>query len=430
MNRSMFRLSMLLTAVFVACGPADVVTVQLDKYAEARENQGASFASPYKEGSRLDALYPEVRGVPADWQQTTIYFNENFPQLLYQAYHEGLLDKELCMGYFNSTSWGFDTTSCSARPIRALKTLVAGLTPDGRYAYLFDTDGDDDVSDEKVQYFEEDSTATTATAVRIDYYANGTILHDSTYLRPWHHNSFGMMLYCDDVSRGCVKVNGVKYYVEACPRLAWYDDNTFIIFENRDTTIKCHLKEYVQLGNEYYLIDSLRRDGRELTLVRDPDALDHPYLQKGFLPYPFEAQTLDGRTVRFPDDYKGHYVLLDFWFLNSEQSIDNIRTIYQTLYKPYHAAGFEILSVAIDFAEDLKVSLPELQITWPVVADRPDYRLEDLYRVDRIPSMFLLDPEGRIIALTEDLYGESLAKMLRTLYPDVPVPTTPDVAEN
>ena len=57
-----------------------------------------------------------------------------------------------------------------------MKTLVTGLTPDGRYAYLFDTDGDDDVSDETVRYFEADSTVTAATAVRTDYYVDENTL--------------------------------------------------------------------------------------------------------------------------------------------------------------------------------------------------------------------------------------------------------------
>ena len=427
MNRSMFRLSMFLTAIFVACGPADVVTVQLDKYAEARKNQSAGFASPYKEGSRLDALYPDVQGVPADWRQTTIYFEEDFPQLLYQGFCAGCVDEKLCMRYFDA--WGRDTASCSARPIRVLKTLVTGLTPDGRYAYLFDTDGDDDVSDEKVHYFEADSTAAAATAVRIDYYVNGTILHDSTYLRP-RCKSYGMLLYCDDVSRGRMKVGGTTYDVTVYPDLRYDHCDTSIVFENRDTTINCHLKEYVQLDKEYYLIDSLRRDGRELTLVRDPEALNRPSLQIGFRPYPFEAQTLDGRTVRFPDDYKGHYVLLDFWALGCGPCIHEIRTTYRNLYEPYHAAGFELLAVAADSAEDLNAYLPELQITWPVIADRPDNRLVDLYRIDYFPTLFLLDPEGRIIARGGELRGESLAKMLRTLYPDVPVPETAAVTED
>ena len=85
---------------------------------------------------------------------------------------------------------------------------------------------------------------------------------------------------------------------------------------------------------------------------------------------------------------------------------------------------------SIDSAEDLNAYLPELQITWPVIADRPDNRLVDLYRIDYFPTLFLLDPEGRIIARGGELRGESLAKMLRTLYPDVPVPETAAVTED
>ncbi len=94
-----------------------------------------------------DALYPVVQGVPASWRDATVYYAAtDLPQLLYQGYRRGLADEKFCMGYFNAR--GRDTASCSARPIRNVIVMAAGVTAEGRPAYLFDTDGDDDLSDE------------------------------------------------------------------------------------------------------------------------------------------------------------------------------------------------------------------------------------------------------------------------------------------
>ena len=91
-----------------------------------------------------DALYPVVRGVPDSWRDATVYYAEtDLPQLLYQGYRQGLADEKFCMGYFNV--WGLDTASRSARPIRSVIAMAAGVTAEGHPAYLFDTDGDDDL---------------------------------------------------------------------------------------------------------------------------------------------------------------------------------------------------------------------------------------------------------------------------------------------
>ena len=111
-----------------------------------------------------DALYPVVRGVPDSWRDATVYYAEtDLPQLLYQGYRQGLADEKFCMGYFNV--WGLDTASRSARPIRSVIAMAAGVTAEGRPAYLFDTDGDDDLSDETVRYFGADSVAVEVTPV-------------------------------------------------------------------------------------------------------------------------------------------------------------------------------------------------------------------------------------------------------------------------
>ena len=172
-------------------------------------------------------------------------------------------------------------------------------------------------------------------------------------------------------------------------------------------------------------IDSLRPDGRELRLTPTPDALDRPSAQVGFRPIPFEATTTDGRRVRFPEDFAGRYVLLDFWSLSCPPCLMDIRDHYLRDYAAYREAGFEILGVARNTDEDLRGNLPDLGIVWPVVADRPEGRITGCYRVDAYPTLYLIDPRGRIVAEGSDLRGERLSRWLRQAYPGVqPSPQT------
>ena len=148
-----------------------------------------------------DALYPVVRGVPDSWRDATVYYAEtDLPQLLYQGYRQGLADEKFCMGYFNV--WGLDTASRSARPIRSVIAMAAGVTAEGHPAYLFDTDGDDDLSDETVRYFGADSVAVEVTPVYVERYGGGgVVLPDLAYVYPACRNS-DMLLYCAECCSG------------------------------------------------------------------------------------------------------------------------------------------------------------------------------------------------------------------------------------
>lgn len=372
-----------------------------------------------------NALYPVVRGVPDSWRDATVYYAEtDLPQLLYQGYRQGLADEKFCMGYFNV--WGLDTASRSARPIRSVIAMAAGVTAEGHPAYLFDTDGDDDLSDETVRYFGADSVAVEVTPVYVERYGGGgVVLPDLAYVYPACRNS-DMLLYCAECCSGEAAVAGGRYAVTVKPYVRNYDaDSAEIVFSDGDTTLRHRVGEFVRLGGSYYRIDSLRPDGRELRLTPTPDALDRPSAQVGFRPIPFEATTTDGRRVRFPEDFAGRYVLLDFWSLSCPPCLMDIRDHYLRDYAAYREAGFEILGVARNTDEDLRGNLPDLGIVWPVVADRPEGRITGCYRVDAYPTLYLIDPRGRIVAEGSDLRGERLSRWLRQAYPGVqPSPQT------
>ncbi len=413
--KPVFPGTLLCVLLFVCCGSRQR-TLHLDKTSGPPERRMGVYMST-RDGSAFDAFYPAVRGLPAAWRDVTVYYAENdFAQLLYQSYRRGEIDEKLCMGYFNA--WGRDTSSCSARPIRAVTTLAAGVTPEGRFAYLLDTDGDDDLADETVRYFGADSIACEATAVYIERYSRGVVLPDSTYVYPAFEAS-DVLLCCDERCSGEIETSGGRYAVTTAPFGGGYpSDNVEISFSNGDTTLQHRVGEFVLLGGDYYHIDSLRPDGRELLLTPTPDALDRPSAQVGFRPIPFEAATTEGRIVRFPEDFRGRYVLLDFWSLRCPPCLQEIRESYLQAYATYHAAGFEILGVASDPKERLQKRLPELRIAWPVVADNPEGRICRMYRIGAYPTLFLIDPEGRIVAQNEELRGARLGEWLRRIYPE------------
>ncbi len=125
------------------------------------------------------------------------------------------------------------------------------------------------------------------------------------------------------------------------------------------------------------------------------------------------ATDIHGETLRLAD-FKGKYVLIDFWATWCAPclaDLPNLRNAYVT----YHARGFEILSVSLDetpepvsdFVQSRKIPWPQLHnatCTQDIVA---------AFGVNNIPATFLIDPKGHVVRL--ELRGKALGKALAEL---------------
>src|SRR5438045_9659203 len=61
----------------------------------------------------------------------------------------------------------------------------------------------------------------------------------------------------------------------------------------------------------------------------------------------FQAKTVDGKTINFPDDYKGKVVLLDFWATWCGPCRAELPKVVAA-YNQYHDKGFEVVSISLD----------------------------------------------------------------------------------
>ena len=89
----------------------------------------------------------------------------------------------------------------------------------------------------------------------------------------------------------------------------------------------------------------------------------------------------------------------------------------ERLYEKYHDQGFEVFSVSLDRdANNWKKAIADDKLVWPNhVSDLKYWSSEAaaIYGVRSIPSMFLIDREGRIVA--KDLRGAALENAVREL---------------
>lgn len=109
---------------------------------------------------------------------------------------------------------------------------------------------------------------------------------------------------------------------------------------------------------------------------------------------------------------KSRYTIVDFWAswcVPCRREIPNLKKLYAT----YHDKGLDIVSVSIDRnVQQWKKACQQEQLPWHSYRDTTG--VDALYKVEFIPSMFILDQQGRLVA--SGLKGQELADQLAKLF--------------
>lgn len=125
----------------------------------------------------------------------------------------------------------------------------------------------------------------------------------------------------------------------------------------------------------------------------------------------FELPTPEGKMVKLAD-YKGKYLLLDFWASWCGPCREENPNIVNQ-YASFKNKGFDILGISLDDnKKDWIKAIQDDKLTWTHVSElkRWDAAVASQYKVEGIPASFILDPAGKIIA--KNLRGPELKDFL------------------
>ena len=109
---------------------------------------------------------------------------------------------------------------------------------------------------------------------------------------------------------------------------------------------------------------------------------------------------LDGNEVS-SEVFRGKALLLDFWATWCPPCIDDLPELTR-LHAQYADAGFAVLSVSIDEGRDaarkVRRMIKRRDADHPVFLDSLESPAWGTYKVRVVPTQFLIDAEGQIVA--------------------------------
>ncbi len=140
-------------------------------------------------------------------------------------------------------------------------------------------------------------------------------------------------------------------------------------------------------------------------------------LKRGTTAPDFQLKNLQGKKVKLSKLAKGKYVVIDFWASwcsDCRKDIPNIKRLYER----FHPLGVEFVGVSFDDnADNWKSAVEKYGLDYTQVSELKrmrDSETAKAYGIKWIPSMYLIDPQGKVVIGTvlSDKLERTMMKLL------------------
>jgi peroxiredoxin len=166
----------------------------------------------------------------------------------------------------------------------------------------------------------------------------------------------------------------------------------FQIFNISKDTMDIIMNKYSDYSKQSTYFDYLNKLYERITNIKE-----------GKIAPNFSAKTKEGELISLID-YRGKYVLLDFWASWCAPCIQKFPEM-KNIYDDSDNDEFEILGVSVDMNRDSWVnSILKNKLNWINISNARGWdEISDRYGVKAVPQNFLINPDGIIIKKNIDI---------------------------
>lgn len=406
MNRTIIYFASLLLIIFLSDNPLkaegdNTVTIRLERSKPDPDDVNFLWPSMDLSDHKMVSLEPaeELKGIP-----------EDFPVQFFGGYRLS------SPGTPPGGTIPDDTVS-----------FLTGQLKTGEYVFLFDTDNDENFSDEKIFQglafsFGEDTGGYKGVAeVAFEYVQNGRVRSRNVDIEVYRFTNYRKRTSKHPIPKfrgkvrelltGKVQLGGIQM------RLGFHAEGEYATYDSETSTLILDTNGDGILDNGYrsievykaskpfsingtpYRVERVSPDGSTLTLaVHDVAVEERRDLELGKPAPSFTAADLSGSEISL-QSFRNQLVLLDFWATSCGPCISHIPAL-SGLWRDYADKGFVIIGVSADTSRDKVLQFTQdNQMGWHHVVDtQPERRISRTYNVNAIPAYFLIDQNGLLIA--------------------------------
>ena len=391
-----------------------------------------------------NANYDSARhftGIPTNVKEYIIKLVDFQPeQGMYESYlrWHGQMSPENLLKGLSSFKRHIDTLQLSRKPIKHAVYLISGIDVQGKRVIIVDANNNLNFGDDKVFVYDTALTINKDTltgkplsnnqTVYFQYARNGSVYNDSynLLLSPYNKNfkyrkaieeRLKVMSITNEFRRGDFSIDKEKFRVEALSRdptgISYDSLHTILRIETLDSIKRNGEKSFVLVGDTIAIHKS-RYKIAGLTFMGDSVRLqyigDGPIIygiDSGTIAYTIQTQDIFGKPFNL-SDYKGKYVLIDFWGTWCRPCVGSIPDLVKLANK--YKNNLQVVSVALDAQENIpliKTMIAEKKMNWihlyqddsePTAAGKQP--IISAYRVEHFPTQVLIDPNGLIVLRT------------------------------
>jgi len=139
-----------------------------------------------------------------------------------------------------------------------------------------------------------------------------------------------------------------------------------------------------------------------------------PVLKVGKLAPPFDLTAIDGKKYSLQEGLK-HGPVLAAFFKVACPTCQYTLPFLERLHQQLRASGVQIWGISQDGVKDSQRFARDYSVTFPILVDDYPYQISREYRLEYVPSIFLIAPDGSIPIESEGFAKRDLLEIQKSL---------------